>query len=360
MLWLVFLLTALAAFGLTRLSITLSFRIGALDIPNARSSHSQPMPRLGGLGIVGAVAIALGILAALERAGWLDYSPFSRKLLVMLVAGLGMAVAGLCDDLYPLRARVKFLMQFILACMVVGFGYRVEGVELAGWGPVTLGLAALPVTVLWLVGFSNLFNFMDGIDGMSTMSASVFFLFFSLFAWSVSAPELSVIALVFAGGCIGSLPHNFPVARTFMGDTGSLLLGMTIAIYVVLLAQESPAVLIPLLLVCSAYLWDTGLTLLRRLRHGENIFAAHRTHLYQRLVQLGPSHARITGLYLLLHSIMGCLALAYYWSATVWRAAILGLAVLILVTFTLAVYRLEARAAKARGRPVEGTAGSSA
>jgi len=250
-------------------------------------------------------------------------------------------------------------MQFILAVVVVAFGYRIESVEVAGWDSVPLGMAAVPLTVLWLAGFSNFFNFMDGIDGMSATSASVYFLFFFVFAWSVRAPEMATVALVFAAGCSGSLPHNFPVARTFMGDTGSLLLGMTIAVYVVQFAQISPAVLVPLLLVCSVYLWDTGFTLLRRLRHGENVFAAHRTHLYQRLVHLGPSHARITSLYLILHIIMGSLALAYFWSPNAMRGLIPGVAVLILVALTLAVYKVEARAAKSRCRQAEGAAGSS-
>jgi len=356
--WLVFLMTALVAFGLTRLSITLSFRIGALDVPNARSSHSQPMPRLGGLGVVGAVAIVVGVLAVTQAAGLINYPLFTRQTIVVLGAGLGMAVTGLCDDLYQLRARVKFLMQFVLACLVVGFGYRIEVVEVAGGSPLALGLLALPVSVLWLVAFCNLYNFMDGIDGISTLTAAVYFVFFSVFAWSVSAPELAGLAMVFAGSCVGSLPLNFPFARTFMGDTGSLFLGMTLGIYVILFAQRSPALLIPSVLVCSAYLWDTGFTLVRRLVRGENIFAAHRTHLYQRLVQLGHSHARITVLYLILHLITGSLALAYYSSGNAARLAILGLVVLILTAYTLSVYWLEARAARVRDHQAEGAAGS--
>jgi UDP-N-acetylmuramyl pentapeptide phosphotransferase/UDP-N-acetylglucosamine-1-phosphate transferase len=135
-----------------------------------------------------------------------------------------------------------------------------------------------------------------------------------------------------------------------MGDTGSLLLGMVLALLVVRLAQKSTnaAWLIGLLLVCAVYLWDSGFTLLRRLRRGENIFQAHRSHLYQRLVQLGLSHARITGLYLLLHLLMGALGLAYVQCTNAMRAVILVFAGLTLAGFTMSVYWLERRAARAK------------
>lgn len=352
MLWAVFLVSTLIAFGVTELSIALSHRQGVLDVPNVRSSHSQPVPRLGGVGILAAALVSVALLALLRRWGFVAFTVLTRDVVVMLVTGMGMAATGLYDDFHGLRPGMKYLMQFLLAGLIVGFGYRIQSIALLQWGPWSLGVLSIAVTVVWITGFVNIFNFMDGINGISATTAAVYFAFFAVFAADQGSTNLVAVALALAGGCLGFLPLNFPKARTFMGDTGSLMLGMTLAFYVVRLAQLAPAPdrLVSLVLVCGVYLWDGGFTLMRRLCRGENIFQAHRSHLYQRLVQLGHSHARITILYLLLHMVMGGLALAYLRSGMGLRAAILAFAVMILAAFTVTVYGLERRGAKIRLR----------
>lgn len=348
MLAVVMLASALVAFAVTELSIALSHRQGVLDVPNVRSSHSQPVPRLGGVGILAAVLGMAAVLALLRRWGIVAFPVFTRDVVVMLVAGVGMAATGLYDDFHGLRPAWKYLMQFLLAGLIVGLGYRIESIALLQWGPWSLGVLSIAVTVVWLTGFVNVFNFMDGINGISATTAAVYFAFFAVIAADQGSTNLVVMALVLAGSCLGFLPLNFPRAQTFMGDTGSLMLGMTLAFYVVRLAQLGPAPdrLVPLLLVCAVYLWDGGFTLVRRLARRENIFQAHRSHLYQRLVQLGHSHARITILYLMLHVLMGGLALAYLRSGMGLRAGILAFALMTLSAFTLTVYGLERRAAR--------------
>lgn len=349
MLWIAFLLSVGTAFLVTRLSIVLSHRRGVLDIPNPRSSHSQPVPRLGGVGILAATLISIAALATARATGWSDGSPFTRDTAVILLAGLGMAATGVYDDFRGLRPSLKFLMQLLIAGWIVGAGIRIESVSFLIWGPIALGFLAIPLTMLWLTGFANIFNFMDGINGISGVTAATYFAFFGVLAWEQGDPELVAAAVILMGSCLGFIPNNFPVARTFMGDTGSLFLGITLACFVARLAQlaSDPATGVALLLICSVYLWDGTFTLLRRLRRGENIFQAHRTHLYQRLVQLGQSHARITVLYFALHVLMGCLSLAFLKCGLVWRAGILGFAALTLTAFTSFVYLLERRAAKA-------------
>ena len=348
MLWVMFLVSTLIAFGVTELSIALSHRQGVLDVPNVRSSHSQPVPRLGGVGILAAVLVSVVLLALLRRWGYVAFTVLTRDVVVMLGAGMGMAATGLYDDFHGLRPTMKYLMQFLLAGLIVGFGYRIQSIALLQWGPWSLGLLSIAVTVLWLTGFVNVFNFMDGINGISAVTAAVYFAFFAVFAADQGSTNLVAVALVLAGGCLGFLPLNFPKARTFMGDTGSLMLGMTLAFFVVRLAQLAPTPdrLVSLVLVCAVYLWDGGFTIVRRLRRGENIFRAHRSHLYQRLVQLGHSHARITILYLLLHMVMGGLALAFARSGNGLRAAILVFALMTLVAFTLIVDELERKGVK--------------
>ena len=349
-LWPLFLLSALVAFVVTRVSITFSQRRGVLDLPNVRSSHSQPVPRLGGMGILAALVLSLAVFSLVNVTEGAGKAVFTRDVALLLAAGVGMALTGLYDDWRGMRPITKFLIQFILAGIVIILGTRFESIAILNWGPFELGILAIPLTMFWLTGFANLFNFMDGINGLTAVSAAVFSAFFFVFAVWKGRPDLAAAAVAVAGGCLGFLPHNLPRARTFMGDTGSQLLGIVLALLVVQLAQRSanPGSLAGLLLVCSAYIWDTGFTLLRRLLRRENIFQAHRSHLYQRLAQLGLSHARITGLYLLLHLVMGFLGLAYVQFASALRPAILAFAALILLGFTMSIYWLEHRAARAK------------
>ena len=356
MFWAAGFVSMLVAFAATKLSIALSLRGGVLDMPNMRSSHSEPVPRLGGIGILVAVAVAAGVLATIGPHLSETPSLLTRPTMVMIGAGLGMAAIGFYDDLYGLRPAVKLLCQLVLAGAIAAWGCHIESVQIADWGPFALGLASVPVTILWLTGFANIFNFMDGINGISGVSGATFFLFFSIFAWLGSSPELTLFGVIFASACIGFLPHNFPVARTFMGDTGSLMLGIVLGFYVVYLAQRSPGMLLPLLLVCSIYLWDSGFTILLRLRRRENILHPHRSHLYQRLVKAGLSHARITTLYWILHLVMGLLALACYRSGGLLRAGIATLSVFILAAFTGAVFWVEKRWLREKSSQNHGTA----
>ena len=345
MLWILFLVSALIAYGVTKLSIALSLRRGVLDLPNPRSSHSRPVPRMGGLGILAGFFLSTAGLGVFGLRAGMDAGIFTRDVLLVVIAGAGVAITGLCDDLYHLKPATKFLMQFVLAGLVIVLGARVEILTFPLGGPLALGLFAFPLTLLWLTGFANIFNFMDGINGLAAGTGVVYSgLFFLVAGWQ-NNPDLAAIAVLLAGSCLGFLFHNFPQARTFMGDTGSLFLGIVFALLVVRLAQRShnPASLVALVLGTSVYLWDSGFTLLRRLKHGENIFRAHRSHLYQRLVQAGWSHVKVTSLYWFLHTLVGALALTYLWTSESGRLCILVFAALVLSGFTVAVYGLERR-----------------
>ncbi len=348
MLWILFSAGVLIAYAVTELSIRLSLRRGVLDVPNDRSSHSLPVPRMGGLGILSGFYLSIAALGVLEQLGFVQNGPFSRDILVVLVAGAGMAATGLADDLHHFEPGTKFLMQFGIAAMVVAFGIRIEHAALPAWGPLDMGVFSFPLTILWLIGFSNVYNFMDGINGLAAGTGAVYGIFFFVFAWLEGNPGLAAIALLLSGSSIGFLFHNFPEARTFMGDGGSLFLGMVFALLVVRLTQQSsnPSCLGALLLLCSVYLYDSGFTLIRRLRRGENIFRAHRSHLYQRLVMAGLSHVMITNLYLFMHVLMGSLAVTYFLSSRPMRWWILGFASIVFLVFTLGVHRIENRVAR--------------
>lgn len=350
MLWILFLVSVLIALGVTPLTIVLSLRAHILDVPSNRSSHSRPMPRLGGLGILAGFYLAFAGLWLVEPLGFARCPVHNRDLLAVLTAGIGMAATGLYDDLYRLDPRMKFLMQLLLAVLVVSFGIRIESLSIPFRGPFVLGVFSVPLTLLWLTGFANIYNFMDGIDGLAAGTGAVYGALFALFAWIQGNQGLGAVALLLGGSSLGFLLYNLPQARTFMGDSGSLFLGMLFALFVVRLAQQSPEPASPaaLILVCSVFLYDSGFTILRRIKHREDIFEAHRTHLYQRLVRVGLSHGKVTVLYLVLHGLMGVLALLYVWASELFRLCILGFASLVFLAFTLGVYWLEYRVLRSR------------
>jgi UDP-GlcNAc:undecaprenyl-phosphate GlcNAc-1-phosphate transferase len=347
---LLFLFSAVVAFLVTKIGNGISKRHRILDVPNPRSSHTQPIARLGGIGIVAGVMLSFAIAAALHKMGLIQYPFPSHSALVMLLGGLGIAATGLYDDIRGLQPAKKFIFQFVMAVFVVACGARIESVTFLKWGPLTLGLLSVPVTLLWLIGVVNAFNFMDGIDGIAASTAGIYCYFFLIFALWESNSEVAALTVLVAGSSVGFLFHNFPKARTFMGDTGSMFLGFMVAMFVVLLAQKSsnPAMLIALMLVCIVYLWDVGYTLLRRLRRGENIFQAHRSHLYQRLVRSGQTHARITCVYFLFHVLVGSLAFAYLRCSFGVQVAVLVTVFVGVTSFTVSVSRLEKRAAASK------------
>jgi UDP-N-acetylmuramyl pentapeptide phosphotransferase/UDP-N-acetylglucosamine-1-phosphate transferase len=197
-------------------------------------------------------------------------------------------------------------------------------------GTIHLGWAAVPLTLLWLTGFPNYFNFMDGINGMAGGTGAVYGGFLAAIAAMEGKPELAILGLLLAGSALGFLFHNFPTARTFMGDTGSLFLGLGVAMLAVMIKGDP---MVPLIL-CSVFLYDCTTTIARRLKRGENIFRAHRSHHYQRLVQSGWSHARVSGLYFAMHFVAGGLAVAYLRGGDAVRWGVLGAVALMLAGLT--------------------------
>lgn len=361
MLWILFPAGVLIAYCATAISIKISLRQGVLDLPNARSSHTGPVPRMGGLGMLTAFYLITATFGVLGKLGLVQFAPYSQNIIVILFAAAVTAAAGLIDDLYHLKQAPKFLMQFVIALMLVAYGIRLEIISIPAWRVLGLGVFSFPLTILWLTGFSNVYNFMDGINGLAAGTAAVYGAFFFIIAWLQGDRELAAISVLLSGSCLGFLFHNFPVARTFMGDSGSLFLGMIFALIVVRLAQHSrnPSSLVALLLICSVYLYDSTFTLFRRLRHGENIFLAHRSHLYQRLVLAGHSHVKITGLYLFMHVLMGSLAVFYFLSSEPMRWWILIITSVIFLVFTHAVHQIENRAGNLKAGTTNTTVRSS-
>lgn len=265
---------ALAVSGVTSWAlIRFKERIPLMDHPNARSSHSTPKPRSGG------VAIALGFLAGAWMAGGLP--------LPLAAAAAGFFLLGLWDDLRPLPESTRLFVQVGLAVMVVRSG----AVSVLPTGlPARIdaaagGILVAAVSVLWIVGFVNVFNFMDGIDGYAAGKAVLGGIALAL----LGGPPYAVIA---AGAAAGLLAFNFPPSRIFMGDGGSYLLGFLLASACIGRRGDVPAV--ALLMPFGSFLIDATVTLGRRVAAGETWYKAHRSHFYQRATNLGLSHRTVS------------------------------------------------------------------
>jgi UDP-N-acetylmuramyl pentapeptide phosphotransferase/UDP-N-acetylglucosamine-1-phosphate transferase len=295
--------TALVSFLAATAMRRFSGRLGFTDLPNDRSSHTQSTPRAGGAGFALAVPIVTAYGLQISGGG------VDGVKLTLLVAAAGLAGVGLADDRWRLHPAVRLLAQFLAAAAVVAAGGIIRTVVFPGTGVVSLGPFAVPLTVLWLVGLTNIYNFMDGIDGLAASQAIVAAGVMGGVAVCLGHRDVAIGMTVLGGGAAGFLVLNRPPASVFMGDVGSTFLGFTLAGWAVISTMPSsrPVPLIAWLGVLSPFLFDASCTLLKRLWRRERIHEAHRSHFYQRLVTRGWTHGRTTALYAMLASLAGLL-----------------------------------------------------
>ena len=271
-----------------------ALRQSVLDVPNSRSSHTVPTPRGGGLAIV--VVTAAGAAAALALG--------VRGALPGLVAGAAVvATVSAVDDVRPLRPRTRFAAHGLAAGLALAVFGPWTALAVPFLGTVPLGTAlGTALGLVWVVGLTNAYNFMDGIDGIAGAQAVV-----AGGAWTgvglvAGLPSVAVVGALVAASAAGFLCHNWSPARIFMGDVGSATLGFVFAALGLAASDLADGVAsqrAPLgaLLLVWPFVFDAALTFGRRLRAGEDVFAAHRSHLYQRMVIAGWSHRRVAALY---------------------------------------------------------------
>lgn len=292
--WLILALaTVLLSALITRASIVYARRRQMLDLPGRRRSHTQPTPRGGGIGIVAAVIASLILFAAL--VGKEAESFVSMGLLASIIL---VALVGWIDDHRGLPASLRFLAH-CLAAFLLG----VPGILLLlpnlfanpAWLLIVIALGVAGGAVVWSI---NLHNFMDGINGLLALQG---LFVFSALAWICFAAdhfaEAQMLGL-FAVATLGFVPFNFPSARVFMGDVGSGVMGLLVAVAIGVQIAEVPAALACGLIACSAFVVDSSATLLSRMLSGRRWYSAHREHLYQWLVRSGFTHVQVTSLYM--------------------------------------------------------------
>ncbi|MHB8502269.1 MAG: MraY family glycosyltransferase [Candidatus Acidiferrales bacterium] len=322
-------------------------RLRLLDVPNQRSLHSLTTPRGGGAAIVAVslVGISLG--------GAFGIRPDGLAVIGYLAGAFIIVTVSLADDVLKLSAGVR------LSAHVVAAALMVSGLRL---GPPFTGATAwiawleFAGALLWTVGLTNAYNFMDGIDGIAATEAVVAGLSWALIGGLIHQPWLELLGLLIAGSSAGFLIHNWTPAKIFMGDVGSAFLGFTFAFIPLAEVHRMPQVSLVGTLLLIPFLFDTAFTMFRRFMLGENIFLAHRSHLYQRLVLAGWNQASVTLSYGLFAFVTA--ALGIFWLATGSDAVsylLISAVVLISISLWIVVVRAERHLTAARDpRPLIG------
>ncbi|MEK9691339.1 MAG: MraY family glycosyltransferase [Rhodospirillaceae bacterium] len=298
--WLCLVIISAAA---TRLMI--KFRV--LAIPNARSSHATAVPSAGGVGIYLTVILGLGVFSFLYAE-----SDFRSLIFFILVGGSILALGGFLDDIELASGfRAKLGFQILGSLVVLIGGIKFDSIYLPFFGVIEFGWAGYPLSLIWIIGMTNVLNFMDGLDGIAGGCTAIAMTFLSVIFLSIGSFDLAIFSAIVTASSLGFLFFNFPKARIFMGDCGSQFLGFLVGVTAILLAGTTNDgalwFIVPLLFV--HFLFDTICTFIRRWRRGENVTQGHRSHLYQLLNRLGYSHQFVSTLHFLFSVVVGISAL---------------------------------------------------
>ena len=296
-------LTGLAAFAatlaLTGLVRRFALAHALLDVPNERSSHLRPTPRGGGLAIVLVVLAGVALLQA-SMGLPAGVSP------AILGGGGLVALVGWLDDRIGLTAPVRLAAHAVAAAWAL---WWLGGLPVLTIGATSarLGLSGALLALVTIVWATNITNFMDGIDGLAASEVATMTLMGALLLARTDARLAAVAALV-GGAALGFLPWNWTPARIFMGDVGSGFLGFLLAVLAIATERAGTLPALVWLLLYTVFAFDATVTIVRRAWRGERWYAAHRSHAYQRAVQAGWSHARVTTAVLVLNLLLALLA----------------------------------------------------
>ena len=276
-----FLVSFIATFIVKKIAV----HVNAIDVPDERKIHKNPTPRLGGLAIFVAFIV-----------GYMLFGTISTQMISILIGGFIIVLTGVVDDIKPVPAKVKFLFQILAAATVVVYGkLYFNDISLFGTTfqfPVYVNMI---LSIIFIIGIVNAINFIDGLDGLSSGISSIYFLTIAVIAIMLNRlGGLDVtLALIMLGSTLGFLEHNFPPAKIFIGDTGSMFLGFMISVTALLGYKVATitSLIIPILLLFIPIL-DTLLAIIRRILKHEAIDKPDKEHLHHQLLRLTASQTK--------------------------------------------------------------------
>lgn len=255
----------------------IAIHVNALDIPNARKVHKDPMPRLGGLGIYAGFLL-----------GYMLFGEHTAMMNSILIGSFVLIITGMIDDIKPMKASHKFVGQTLAAVIVVTYGGLLLR-DISFFGTyINFGTFSYLITIVFILGCINCLNLIDGLDGLAAGISAIFFLTIGIIAYFQGRVGLSVVlTFIMLGSTLGFLVHNFNPARIFMGDSGSMFLGFIIAV-ITLLGFKSimmSSIIIPLCILVVPIL-DTACAIIRRKLKGESIGTPDKSHIHHQFLRI--------------------------------------------------------------------------
>ncbi len=306
--WVKLLLAAAAALFISHLLTphvkTFAEKVGAIDVPrDSRRVHNHPIPRMGGLAIFAGFVLSVLIFAEM-----------STQVMGMLIGAIIIAAMGAVDDIVTLNAWVKLAAQLLAAWVAIRCGIVFDAISnpiiFSETTTIQIGMFAIPLTVLWIVGCTNAVNLIDGLDGLAVGVSAISSFTMLVVAIFVSEPNTAVILAALTGACIGFMPYNLNPAKIFMGDVGSQLLGYILATASVMGMFKFHAIitfLVPVLAM-AVPLADTTAAFFRRICHGQSPFHADKKHLHHLLLAMGLDQKQAVAVLYSLSAVLGLIA----------------------------------------------------
>lgn len=289
-----FLAAVVASLVLTPLARAIARQLGVLDHPDGtRKLHGRSVPLWGGVAVY--LAMVTGLLIA--RLGAVDSTAFDQLSTTMALACGLVCLVGAIDDSRDLNARVKLGLQIAAVLPVVMAGYSFDRIVAFGY-PLDFGWLGVPLTILWLLGCINAVNLLDGLDGLASIVGISASLMMAIIATHTGHADVGVVALVLAGALIGFLAYNLPPAKIFLGDSGSMVIGLVVGMVSIQGALKTTATLsitVPAI-VMSVPMLDTLFAIVRRKLSGRPFDAADRGHIHHRLLERGLTDWQALGL----------------------------------------------------------------
>lgn len=275
---------------LTPIVIKVSHKLGIVDQPNFRKVHTKPISVLGG------TVILLSFLVGI----WLGH-PIETEVKPLVIGSVLIYLVGLIDDIYDLKPIMKLLGQVIAALVVVYYGVTIDFISLPIVPTIHFGIFGIPITVIWIVAITNAINLIDGLDGLASGVSMIALMTIGFIAILQANIFIIMICSVLIGALLGFLFFNFHPAKIFLGDSGALLVGFIVG-FLSLLGFKNitfVSLFFPIVILAVPFI-DTLFAMIRRVKKGQHIMQADKSHLHHKFLELGYSHRQTV---LLIYSI---------------------------------------------------------
>jgi UDP-GlcNAc:undecaprenyl-phosphate GlcNAc-1-phosphate transferase len=290
-----FIVSALVSALLTPSVRALAIRMGAVSHPGGRNVNARAIPRFGGIAICAGFFLALGTLYVSEAGAAAIIHAARIPLLGLVVGGVSLCAVGVVDDARSVRALYKLYVQIGAAVVAFACGFRIDAILLPHFGVLSMGVFALPVTLLWIVGITNAINLIDGLDGLAGGVVAFAAITNLVLAFATGALFVQITMIAVLGSVVGFLLFNFNPARIFMGDSGSYFLGFVLGTMSLIGASQKASTAVSLLVPVLALglpIVDTFLAVVRRVLERRPLFSPDRGHIHHRLLDMGLTHRR--------------------------------------------------------------------